>query len=94
MWPIVQKPPASAAEAPASTSVSARPDRRYDCAYHRAARMPDPAHSGWPAEYQTAGASINEVVPISAMAASPRPVRPVSRATSRPVISITATRIA
>ena len=41
-----------------------------------------------------AGVSISDVVPTSAAAARPGPIRPVSRATSRPAISITATRIA
>ena len=55
--------------------------------------MPNPAQSVWPAEYQHAGDAMTDVVPIAAIAASPRPVRPVSRATSRPVSSITATRM-
>ena len=55
--------------------------------------MPSPAQSVWPAEYQQAGDAMTDVVPTPTMAASPTAVRPVSRATSRPVRSITATRI-
>ena len=55
--------------------------------------MPNPAHKVCPAEYQQAGDAITDVVPTAAIAAKPRPARPVSRATRRAVMSITATRM-
>ena len=55
--------------------------------------MPKTAHSGWPPENHEAGVSIKDVVPTIAVAARPGPIRPVSRATSRPASNITATRI-
>ena len=66
---------------------------RQHWAYQRVARMPNPAHKVCPAEYQQAGDAITDVVPTAAIAAKPRPARPVSRATRRAVMSITATRM-
>ena len=68
-------------------------DRLQHWAYQSVARIPNPAQSVCPAEYQHADEAITDVVPTAAIAASPTPMRPVSRATSRPVSSITAARI-
>ncbi len=55
--------------------------------------MPNPAQSGLAGRIPVAGESISDVVPTRIIAARPIPARPVSLATSRPVMSMTATRI-
>ena len=68
-------------------------DRLQHWAYQSVARIPNPAQSVCPAEYQHAGEAITEVGPTPTIAASPSP-RSGFLATTRHINIITATRMA